>query len=78
MTTRHSGWCTNYEKCFQVPSTSRAGRSEQKGKSLCVCIVEGFSFIPELGTDVATYAPFGDVVGVMHDVSGQAKVADLD
>lgn len=24
-----------------------------------------------------TYAAFGDVVGVMHDVSGQAKVTDL-
>lgn len=27
---------------------------------------------------VGTYAAFGDVVGVVHDVSGQAKVADLD
>lgn len=25
----------------------------------------------------ATHAAFRDVVGIMHDVSGQAKVADL-
>lgn len=31
-----------------------------------------------LHTDVATYAAFRDVVGVVHDVSGQAKVTDLD
>lgn len=24
-----------------------------------------------------TYAPFGDIVVVMHDVSGQSKVTDL-
>lgn len=28
--------------------------------------------------DFATYTAFGDVVGVMHDVSGQAEVTDLD
>lgn len=28
--------------------------------------------------NVATYAAFRDVVGVVHDVSGQAKVTDLD
>ena len=26
---------------------------------------------------IATHAAFRDVVGIMHDVSGQAKVADL-
>lgn len=28
MTTHRSGWCTNYGKCFLVPSTSGAGRSK--------------------------------------------------
>lgn len=30
-----------------------------------------------VATDRCTYAAFGDVVGVMHDISGQAKVTDL-
>lgn len=28
-------------------------------------------------SDKVTYTPFGDVVVVVHDVSGQSKVADL-
>lgn len=30
-----------------------------------------------LTDDFITYAAFRDVVGIMHDVSGQAKVTDL-
>lgn len=28
--------------------------------------------------NTGTHAAFGDVIGVSHDVSGQAKVADFD
>lgn len=31
----------------------------------------------DIAIDRGTYAAFWDVVGVMHDVSGQAKVTDL-
>lgn len=40
---------------------------------MCMCVF----FIIDQCNNFATYAAFRDVVGVMHDVSGQAKVTDL-
>lgn len=81
MTTHHSGWCTSCGKYFPVPSTSRAGRSEKgrrkkknKNKTPIPLMQKHFFYC----YDCATYAAFGDVVGVVHDVSGQTEVTDLD
>lgn len=75
MTTHHSGLCTGYGRCFLVPSISKAGRSVENWKTL----FEGIDFINYLciRLNFYTYAAFWDVVGVVHDVSGQAKVTDL-
>lgn len=78
MTTRHSGWCTSYGKCSPVPSTSGAGRSEQREENSVTTGAKTHSHCRDVCAYSTTYTAFGDVVGVMHDVSGQTEITDLD
>ncbi len=87
-TRRHSAWCTGYERCSPAPSTSEEETSADKHslfslhQRLCVwlnvlillCFI---TVVETVETAGCTYAAFGDVVVVMHDVSGQSKVTDL-
>lgn len=61
-----------------MPSTSGAGRSERREENSVTTGAKTHSHCRDLCAYSATYAAFGDVVGVMHDVSGQAEVTDLD
>lgn len=61
-----------------MPSTSGAGRSERREENSLTTSAKTHSHCRDVRADSATYAAFGDVVGVMHDVSGQAEVTDFD
>ncbi len=87
-TRRHSAWCTGYERCSPAPSTSEEETSADKhtvsSVSLRGCVFDWMCWfdcallvVETVETAGCTYTAFGDVVVVMHDVSGQSKVTDL-
>lgn len=59
------------------PLQGQEGLNERKKHFTCE-LCKDFSLSSICALIFDTYAAFRDVVGVMHDVSGQAKVTDLD
>lgn len=71
-TRRHSGSCKRSGKCSLVTSTSQEGSSEK-----FICLKKKKSNFGLWRQMMLTDVSFGDVVLVLRQISGQAKVTDL-
>lgn len=87
-TTHHSALCKCSQRCSLGPSISRAGgpgRAESPADwdklaayaTPCLSFPAPPTLVPSLVPILITYIAFYNIVGVIHDVPGQAKVTDL-